>query len=290
MVAGTDRNMDYRLLEALAREDPSLAALAAPLAVAFREVGASDWQTSVLSAEAAPGDGIPFLAGGTLRVDVAGAQSFLAALTEEAVSAGARGLDDLPRAIESGRLPVLALLEAGVNQDEGLVESLAAAGSLPAAPLTTIAHLFAMPPLTHAEGLAAARGARGVWQAGYCPICAGWPSLAEVRGVERERWLHCGRCGATWRYPNQVCVYCGSADHRRYGYLSIDGLAESRRAETCGDCGGYLKAVAANVPLSPVESAVADLRTLDLDLVALARGQARPRALGFQLTHRVVPL
>ena len=290
MAAGTVRTVDYRLLEALAGEDPSLAALAMPLALVFREAGTSGWHIGLSTVEAWPDDGAPFLSRGTIRVDLAVAQDCLLALTAEAVSAGALGLDCLPRAVESRHLPVLGLLEAGINQGEGVVEALATAAALPAAPLTSIAHLFALPPLLQAASLAAERVARGPWQAGYCPVCAGWPSLAEVRGVERERWLHCGRCGTNWRYPHQVCVYCGSADHRRQGYVSVDGQAESRRAETCDDCGGYLKAISANIPLSPVESAVTDLQTLDLDLVALGRGHARPRAPGYQLNLRVVPL
>ena len=33
------------------------------------------------------------------------------------------------------------------------------------------------------------------WSEGVCPVCGGWPMLAEQRGLERARRLRCGRCG-----------------------------------------------------------------------------------------------
>ena len=41
-------------------------------------------------------------------------------------------------------------------------------------------------------------------------------------------------------------------------------------------CGSYLKSIAAPLALAPPEAALADLRTLDLDLAALERGYRRP--------------
>ena len=34
-----------------------------------------------------------------------------------------------------------------------------------------------------------------VWQQGYCPICGGWPLLAELRGIELAQYLRCAACG-----------------------------------------------------------------------------------------------
>ena len=42
------------------------------------------------------------------------------------------------------------------------------------------------------------------WSEGYCPLCGAWPALAEVRGIERSRYLRCGRCGAEWEA--HVCL------------------------------------------------------------------------------------
>ncbi|MGH7644152.1 MAG: hypothetical protein ACREMR_01065, partial [Gemmatimonadales bacterium] len=55
----------------------------------------------------------------------------------------------------------------------------------------------------------------------------------------------------------------------------------------CETCRGYLKAVTTLQALPPVELAVRDLETVELDLVAVERGYTRPDGPGYPLDVRV---
>src|SRR5258708_1981723 len=48
-----------------------------------------------------------------------------------------------------------------------------------------------------------------VWQQGYCPICGGWPLLAELRGIELAQYLRCAACGSGWRSRRVFFPCCG---------------------------------------------------------------------------------
>jgi FdhE protein len=145
-------------------------------------------------------------------------------------------------------------------------------------------------PLVLAAGRCAAPLIENVtWDAGYCPVCAAWPTLAELRGLSRERWLRCGRCGAGWRFPQQRCAFCATRDHRQIGYLAPEANRESRRAATCDACRGYLKTISTLDASSPAELAYQDLTTLELDVAALERDYARPETPGFPLAVTLQP-
>jgi FdhE protein len=148
---------------------------------------------------------------------------------------------------------------------------------------------FALPILF--ARIARSEGAANLahWTQGYCPVCGAWPLRAELRGIERERHLRCGRCGADWIGTWLCCTYCGEKDHERLGLLSKEGQLESRRVETCSSCHRYLKAFAALTPASPLEMLLDDLETLELDLAARERGFSRPDALGYSIEVRVLP-
>lgn len=138
-----------------------------------------------------------------------------------------------------------------------------------------------------AQPLAPEPGSEG-WSAGYCPCCGAWPTLAVLEGLERSRWLTCGRCGTSWRRPWLWCPYCDNADHRTLGSLQVEG-DERRGVGTCEVCRGYLKTVTAlalpPLPLIGVE----DAATVDLDLVALDAGWARPDPPGFAVEVTLRP-
>jgi len=125
------------------------------------------------------------------------------------------------------------------------------------------------------------------WDAGWCPTCGAWPGLAESRGLDRERWLRCGRCATGWRFEAGRCAFCGSRDHKALGYLAPEADRESRRAETCEACGGYVKTIATVAAPSAAELALADLASVELDVAALDRGFGRPAELGFPLEVEV---
>src|SRR6266536_833752 len=91
------------------------------------------------------------------------------------------------------RLDVAAFLEAAVCQDDARIDALAAGGD--PHPLRVVAQMAVL-PLLQACARATGWEALPSWWEGYCPVCGAWPALAEFRGLERKRWLRCGRCGS----------------------------------------------------------------------------------------------
>ena len=127
------------------------------------------------------------------------------------------------------------------------------------------------------------RGTRSMasWPRGYCPVCGAWPSLAEIRGIERERRLRCGACAADWALPLLRCAYCDELDHEKLGALHAEGEEHLRRVETCESCHGYLKTVTTFDALTARALLLGDIATIELDLVARDRGYARPSRAGW---------
>lgn len=167
------------------------------------------------------------------------------------------------------------LLEAGLHQDVASLDPGGAAdGGDPPVP-SALAHFAVMPLLLEA----ARRAVPAIppdWGAGYCPVCAGWPTLVEMRGLERRRLLRCGRCATAWARDVLHCVFCGERDHRRQASLLPDDAAELLRLEVCDACQGYVKVITTLRPKEPWAIALDDLRTLPLEWTALERGYRRP--------------
>jgi FdhE protein len=119
------------------------------------------------------------------------------------------------------------------------------------------------------------------WSHGYCPVCGGWPALAEMCGVERARYLRCVRCGAAWRAHALACPYCANAEHAGLGSLVPQDGPPKWSIEVCRRCRGYLKVLTALRPASAQALLLEDLETLELDLAARERGYRRPEGEGY---------
>ncbi|HET6319679.1 MAG TPA: formate dehydrogenase accessory protein FdhE [Chloroflexota bacterium] len=120
------------------------------------------------------------------------------------------------------------------------------------------------------------------WQRGYCPVCGGWPLLAELRGVELAQFLRCSACGSGWRSRRILCTYCGNDDFHDLGTLQVEGEARFRMA-VCERCKGYLKIGNAFDPPPPELVALDDLASIALDVAAIERGYSRPASTGFAI-------
>lgn len=118
------------------------------------------------------------------------------------------------------------------------------------------------------------------WQPGYCPVCGGWPLLAELRGIELAQYLRCASCGSGWRSRRMFCPYCGNADHQSLRLLTIEG-DQRFRISTCDRCHGYLKVGNAFDPPPAELLALDDVASLHLDVAAIERGYHRPGGSGF---------
>lgn len=188
----------------------------------------------------------------------------------------------------TGAVDALALLEAAIRQETERVASVAAAAGAPPDSLAVVAQLAAA-PLLQAWAARLADRSPSAWNQGYCPVCGAWPALAELRGLERERRLRCGRCGSEWVIPLLHCPYCHETDHERLGSLVAEGEEQTRRADTCRTCGGYVKTFS-RLAATPIwELPLEDLRSVDLDVAAAERGYARPARPGYAVAFRLLP-
>lgn len=272
--------LDTRLAE-LERQNPEWRSWLGLLRETRRALDDAAWEHPVSGpeAETPAGTSRPLLHGRELLVDSSRLRRLVRRLAEvagtEAPSlAGYRPSDQ----------DALALVEAAVRQDRAEIEALAEAADPDA--LSTIAQLVAL-PLLHASARQLAAQVPAYWPYAYCPICAAWPLLAELRGLDRTRWLRCGRCGGAWQVDWLRCPYCGEAAHERLGSLVPEAEPETRKAETCSSCRRYLKSVTTLQAIPLFELLLRDLETVELDLEAVDRGYTRPQGPGFALKVRV---
>jgi FdhE protein len=165
------------------------------------------------------------------------------------------------------------------NQTRVDAELLTTLGALSVAPLL---RAYAERLLPMVERLAVDTADSVVWHHGYCPVCGGWPLLAELRGVELAEYLRCAGCGSAWRWHRIRCPYCGNSDYRALQMLTVDG--EHRfRISVCEHCHGYLKVGNAFDPTPAELLALDDVASLHLDVAAIERGYHRPVGTGFAI-------
>ena len=269
--AGAQRQMGILL-----SQQPEAGPWLGVLAVTLQECADPTWDetatAAILAAENAPD--APLLAGGRSAVDPALAERWMRRLLVLAGEAGAEGFP-LRVAASSGSLDPSMLIEAAINADADRLDAMARSLDLDPDALSAVASLATM-PLLHALRRRFASAVTPQWSAGICPICGGWPLLAEQRGLERARRLRCGRCASDWAQPGIRCPYCGVTGHEARTALVSEQDGEARKVETCAACLGYLKSVSTLRAWAGDEVALADLATVDLDLVALERELTRP--------------
>jgi FdhE protein len=180
-----------------------------------------------------------------------------------------------------------ALLEAAICQDDERIDAMAQESGIDVANLRVIAQMTAL-PLLQTCGRALREQVPASWWEGYCPVCGAWPTLSEFRGLERKRWLRCGRCATGWELPWLRCPFCGETEHTNLGYLAPEEGETTRKVEVCDSCKGYVKAEPTVKPLNAWEILLDDLATVPLEVAALDRGYHRPERPGFALEARTV--
>jgi FdhE protein len=268
-------------IDALAKGHPELSPWLRLVEEALGSTKDRAWSDPLSDLNAPPPTEAPLLANLQIPVDARAAQALLGKLLSLASIGGSLDPADL-RGVDA-----LALLEASVNNDSDFAREAAEALGMNPTALAPLASLLAM-PLLHACRSRLSGSDTTKSSFGHCPICAAWPALAELRGLERTRVLRCSRCGAGWKAEPLLCVYCGQRDHERLGALVPEERSESRKVDVCKACGGYLKAVATLGALAPDAIALEDLATVDLDLAAIDRGYARPDRPPVPLSARLV--
>ena len=172
------------------------------------------------------------------------------------------------------------MLEAAIAQDAERIERAADAAGVDGGRLAVAAQLAATPILRACAAHLRERIPRS-WVKGYCPICGAWPATVELRGLERNRRLRCGRCASDWALPVLQCVFCNELRHDRLRSLLPEGDEQTRRIDACDSCKGYVKTFSTLQAMPPRTLATIDLATVELDIVAEERGYGRPSRLAF---------
>jgi FdhE protein len=273
-------------LDRMRLTDPTVASLARLHAEALQAAADVRLRDAVTELDTHPLErGVPLLDGQTLRAHAGSVRRLLTRLTavvgkDSGAATGAMGLNE---AIKQGALDVASLLRAAIVHNDEALTQLARSMGVDTSLLATIASFTALPLLQVCGRRADPVVARIRWTSGFCPVCAAWPILAELRGLDRERWLRCGRCGSGWCVAHVGCPYCANTDQRSSGYLAPEQQRESRRAVTCDVCRGYIKTVTTFQAIPPVEIGLMDMQTLELDIAALEQDYGRPEVPGFPL-------
>ena len=177
---------------------------------------------------------------------------------------------------------VLAVFRASLCQDG---DPVAVSGADPGA-LRAIAALVPVPFLQACNRRWAVLKPAS-WTEGYCPVCGAWPTLAEVRGIERSRFFRCGRCGGEWQARCLVCPYCGLTDHTELTCLVPEKGGAAGVIDACRRCLGYVKTLTTLQGSPPAKVLLDDLATVDLDVAAVERGYRRPEGTGYHLNVTV---
>lgn len=226
--------------------------------------------------------GIPALAAEPMPLPVQVMMPALIGLCDELARGGAGDTaEHIKAAIEESRLDAGSLLTASLNRDQNAIRTGATHRGLSPDLVWLVAEL-AVSPYVHVlqrilltpgpadSGLSAALAN---WSHGYCPACGSWPALAEIH--ESHRVLRCSFCAHGWELKTYACVYCGAAGEK---FVTFAGSVDRPhlRVEICGGCGSYLKTVDVT-ELSPFPLlAIADLETMELDMMAMDKGYRRP--------------
>ncbi len=129
-----------------------------------------------------------------------------------------------------------------------------------------------------------------LWLQGYCPICGGKPNIAELRGEEGKKYLHCSFCSYEWLYKRLSCPFCNNDDHQTLGYFYAEN-EEGYRIDICDKCKKYIKTIDSRKLNQPtclaggrVNLEIEDWCTLHLDLIAKEKNYQKEKTTLLVLT------
>jgi FdhE protein len=108
----------------------------------------------------------------------------------------------------------------------------------------------------------------------FCPVCGSIPvsSVVQIGSAQGLRYLHCNLCESEWHVVRVKCSNCEQS--RDLNYWSLETERSAVKAESCGDCGTYLKILYQEKD-PQVEAVADDLASLILDAKMEDEGFAR---------------
>jgi FdhE protein len=268
-------------LNGLRRERPEWEPWLVVVDEILREAGSTPWEADVPAAAQVQPTAVPLLAGATLTLDTALVRRLLERLIRTASRAGTPKMASLKAAL-SADLEWAPLFTASLCQDSERINQIAAVSGADAEALHAVIALLPVPFL-HACNRRWASSISASWVEGYCPVCGSWPAFAEVRGIERNRYFRCGRCGGEWHARALYCPYCAMSDHDELVTLVPEKGGSNAVIDACQRCLGYVKTFNRLKGCSPGAVMLEDLASVDLDVAAIEHGFARSPGPGFAL-------
>ena len=243
------------------------------------------WDAMVPARASAGTSPLPLLANAAIVLPSEVLGRSLTRLIQRASASGSVTMATLDRLLQVGP-DAPALFAASVCQDHDVVKAIAANVSADVEALQAVVALLCV-PFVQACYRQWAAAIPEKWTAPYCPICASWPALVEVRGIERTRYARCGRCGAEWYAPLLHCLFCENRDHEQLPTLVPQSGAPTSAIEACTQCRGYVKTFTRLQGCSAATVYLQDLASVDLDIAALDAGYTRPHGTGCRLAVTV---
>jgi FdhE protein len=272
-------------LPELARRHPEWKPWLAVIEEILREAADARWDALVPTHIDRPHGKAPLLAGASLVVDEDSVRRVLEGLIRIGRRSRTPQMGTVERAVRAG-VDISNLFALGLRHDaEGLARTAAEIDADPAG-LQAIITLLPVPFLQACHRRWAAAIDRN-WSEGYCSLCGAWPALAEVRGIERSRYLRCGRCGAEWESHVLSCPYCRTINHEELVTLVPENGRANAVVDACRRCRGYVKTLTRLQGSPPAGVHLDDLATVDLDIAALEQKYERPGGTGYPLTVTV---
>lgn len=252
----------------------------------LREAADSQWEASVAELPESQESKVPLLAGATLSMDITAVDRWSERLMQAAYRSGAPKMSTL-NGVQHKRLNTVDLFKSSLCQNGKWLGDAAVERDVDAEALQAVALLIPVPFL-QACNRRWASSITESWTEGYCPVCGAWPAFAEVRGIERSRYLRCGRCGGGWQAQCLTCPYCGMTDHKELVSLVLEKSGSNAAIDACKRCLGYVKTFTRLQGSPPANVMVDDLASVDLDIAALEHGYKRPQGPGYCFDIMVV--
>ena len=268
-------------LNGLRKKRPEWESWLAVIEEILREAAAPGWDAAVAASAHTARPAVPLLAGATVAVDASSVGRLFKRLVRIASRTGTPKMATLEAALRAD-LDMLRLFDASLRQDNRNIDELAAGCGADAEALQAVAGLLPVPFLLACNR----RWASSVspsWVEGSCPVCGAWPAFAEVRGIERNRYFRCGRCGGEWHARALHCPYCDTRDHDQLVSLVAENGSSNTAIDACRHCLRYVKALTRLQGCLPDTVMIEDLGTVDLDIAALECGYTRPSGAGHPL-------
>jgi FdhE protein len=273
-------------LKALRRERPEWEPWLAVVDETLREAGNPAWEAAVPDVVQEQRTAVPLLAGTTLTLEAGLVRRLFERLIRTATRVVTPKMSSLIAALHADP-DWSQLFTASLCQDSDRVDKIAAVSGADAEALNAVVALLPVPFL-HACNRRRASSISASWVEGYCPVCGSLPAFAEVRGIERNRYFRCGRCGGEWHARALVCPYCAMSDHDELVALvpeknGSNAAGSNAVIDACQRCLGYVKTFTRLQGCSPGAVMLEDLASVDLDVAAIEHGFARPQGPGFAL-------